>query len=84
MLDIGLSLVDSGRQRVGIIAQSRDGEAILFYQGVDPAGLAIIQSGDVNVSDTGITALRLTRRPAHQLYTVKPLFGRKGEEVFER
>ena len=60
-----------GIERIGIIAETGDGHAVLAYQIADVLRAIIVESRDVNMGDARIATIGVTGRPAHELHAVK-------------
>ncbi len=83
MIDDEAALVGVGVERVGIIAQSGDGQRELGQQAANPARFLVGEMADIDVGDAGIAAVGLAGRPAHQLHAGEPFSGREGQDFFQ-
>ena len=68
--DRRLGLIGFLRERVGIVAQRRNLDAMLFAQCSHVVGLSARKRGAVDVHHAAVLAIRAGRRPAHHLDAV--------------
>ena len=73
-----------GIQRIGIVAESRDGDTVLFQKCVDACDFLVAEVRNVQVRHAGITAIRLSGWPAHQLDTGESLVRGEGKHFLQR
>ena len=72
-----------GVERVGVITESGDGDAVDAHQVADMGRLLGREVGHVDVGHARIPAIGAAGRPAHQLDAAELLVGREGEDLFE-
>jgi len=81
---VDAALVRVGRERVGVVAQRRDGDAGALDEGAHPRGRVLVEPGDVDMGDAGVPPLGPSLGPAHHLHAVEAVVGRGLENLFER
>ena len=84
VIDVDLRLGRVGSERVRVVAEAADLDAVLVEEAAHPVGAALVERRDVDVRDAGVAALGLALRPAHQLDAGEALGGGEGEHLLER
>ena len=72
-----------GRQRIRIVTERADADAVLVQGRADAADFPGVEPVDVDVGDAGVAALRLAHRPTHDFHAVVTLGGGCGADLVE-